>query len=353
MKNKKYSLRYRILIASMALFILAGLVGAAVQPAAAAGVASLSVLSVQKDKSVTVQVMNMPANTLFQVRLNTIGTQGANGTIAGTAKTNSQGYFKATFSIPSELKGQGTIAIRVEGKNNPALYAYNWFYNASSSTTSSSTASTTTTTIPTGAYSSGNITVTSVEEDKNVTIKVTNAPANILLAVWVDWQNRSGALQGAQVGTVRTSSSGSVNETFNLPSKASDRAELRIRLQGGGYLAYHWFLNAEDDGYSGSSASSDYTGSIPYIVVTDVEASDTVTIEAHNFAKGEYEVLMGKLGTNGKNGIEVGTINIKKATTYSATFDIPADLENRDEIAIRIQSVDDSSYYAYTWFENE
>lgn len=363
MDQTKPSLLTRLITAGLALAMLAGLFGAAapaaaaaMPPAVAAATAGLSIVSVKAGKSVTIQVAAMPANTVYQVRMNTIGTLGVGGTLVGTAKTNGSGTFTATFAIPESLKSLDKIAIRAEAQAHADWFVYNWFNNVSSSTSGSTTGSSSSSTdansIPAGTYSAGNLTVDAVEEDKEVSISLTNGPANTLLTAYVDWQNRSGTLLGKKVGTVRTDKNGAAEATFTLPAAASDRPELRIRLQFGTFLAYKWFLNAESDEYTGSSADPDYTGGIPYILVTGVEAGDTVSIDAINFPKGDYEVLIGKLSGKGKNGTVVDTIKIKKDTTFSGSFDIPDDLDDRDELAIRVQSVDDSSLFAYTWFEN-
>ncbi len=350
MKGLKNSLRTRLPLAALALVLLASLASAAAQPAAAAS-SSLTIVSVEAGQSATIKAAGLPANTAVTVRMAPMGSKAAGGTIVGKAVSASNGTLKGTYAIPKELKLEARIAMRVEATAKPSQFAYNWFNNTVSSvSTSASNAG-----IPSGAASAGKITIVDVAEDDYVTISVTGAPAQARLAVWFDWKNKNGVLQARQAGTVKVSSSGALNDTIDIPTAAKDRGELRIRLQGlngANYLAYRWFLNADNDDYSGSSSAATSENGIAYIVVQSVVKNDTVTLDAINFAKGEYVVLMDKVGSGAKNGIKVDTITIKQGKTFTGTFDIPSKLVGEDDIAIRIQSVDDSTYYAFTWFDN-
>jgi len=77
-----------------------------------------------------------------------------------------------------------------------------------------------------------------------------------------------------------------------------------------------------------------------------------VTITTHNFPAGlNFAVLMGPYGTQGINGIKVGTLKSGKGGTITATYPIPASLKGSYRIAIRAQNYY-SGYYAYNWFYN-
>ena len=95
-------------------------------------VASLSILSVVKGQSVTIQAANYPANLEFRVLMDKIGTRAVGGVRAGTAKTDKDGSFKATFGVPASLKDQNLIAIRIEVTGSSGHFAYNWFQNSTS-----------------------------------------------------------------------------------------------------------------------------------------------------------------------------------------------------------------------------
>jgi hypothetical protein len=93
---------------------------------------SFTIQSVVKDTSVTILATDIPKNVEYEVLMGVYGTQGINGTTAGTAKSSSTGSYTATFIIPAGMKGQERIAIRFVGKDGS--FAYNWFYNVGAGT---------------------------------------------------------------------------------------------------------------------------------------------------------------------------------------------------------------------------
>ncbi len=365
MNNLKTTSRARFAYLALAFTMIVSMLVAAVQPALAAETAAgksgrLEVLSIVSGESVTLRVSGMAANTPVTVRMGAAVTKGIAGEIVGTAVTSGEGSWRATYAIPASLKTQKKLAVRVEVTADISQFAYRSFVNVSKgkgAAVSGGSSSSSGSSIPTGSsLNAGNITITDVVEDKSVTIKVTGAPAGARLAVWIDWNNRNGVMQGRQAGTVKAGSDGAINATVRFPSAAVDRGSLRVRLQGldgSTYLAYRWFINSDDDSDSGSGAPSTSTGGIPYVVVLSVDVDDSVTIKAFNFPKGEYAILMDEVGSGAKNGIEVDTVTIKSGRTFTGTFDIPGSLEGEDEIAIRVENVDESAYYAFTWFDND
>lgn len=365
MINLKINSKARGAYLALAFTMIMSMFAAAVQPALAADTAAsksgrLEVLSIVSGESVTIRVSGMAANTPVTVRMGAAVNKGRAGEIVGTAVTSGEGGWRATYAIPATLKTQKKLAVRVEVTADISQFAYRSFVNVSkgkASTVSGGGSSSAGSIIPTGSsLNAGNITITDVVEDKSVTIKVTGAPAGARLAVWLDWNNRNGVMQGRQAGTVKAGSDGAINATVRFPSAAVDRGTLRVRVQGldgSTYLAYRWFINSDDDSSSGSGAPSSSTGGIPYVVVLSVDIDDSVTIKAFNFPKGEYAILMDEVGSGAKNGIEVDTVTIKSGRTFTGTFDIPSSLEGEDEIAIRVENVDESAYFAFTWFDND
>ncbi len=93
---------------------------------------SFSIQSVVVDTSVTILTQNLPAKMEYAVLMGVYGTQGINGTSAGTTISSTSGAYSATFTIPPGLKGQPRIAIRLVGSDGS--FAYNWFYNVSAGT---------------------------------------------------------------------------------------------------------------------------------------------------------------------------------------------------------------------------
>jgi len=92
------------------------------------GYPTMSIASVVKDSSVTLNAYNFPVNQTLNVRMNYFGTLGASGTIVTTVNSGSTGSFSGTYTIPASLVGQVKIAIRIETANG-YYYAYNWFWN--------------------------------------------------------------------------------------------------------------------------------------------------------------------------------------------------------------------------------
>lgn len=95
-------------------------------------------------------------------------------------------------------------------------------------------------------------------------------------------------------------------------------------------------------------------GTIPTFSILKVVSGASVTIETSHFpANDSFDVLMGKMGTRGVNGIKVTTLSSGKGGSFTATFDIPAALKENERIAIRLQSNTGSGYFAYNWFWNK
>lgn len=102
-----------------------------------------------------------------------------------------------------------------------------------------------------------------------------------------------------------------------------------------------------------SAAEMDYSG-YPTISIVSVIADQSVTIKGNNLPPSDtFSVLMNYMGTKGKNGAVVGTINTGAGGTQTFTYNIPDYLKGQKQIAIRIQSTSGSGYFAYNWFTNK
>jgi hypothetical protein len=90
---------------------------------------------------------------------------------------------------------------------------------------------------------------------------------------------------------------------------------------------------------------------IPTISITSVAADQTVTIQTHNYpANQTFTVRMGEMGTLGIGGIVVASTPSGSGGSFSATYNIPAELHGRQRIAIRLESP--QGYFSYNWFYN-
>ena len=90
---------------------------------------TLKILSVVRNKRVTIQTDNFPSQTKFVVTMGKYGTKGIGGIEVATTESGSDRTFNATYSIPHALRGQDRIAIRLQSASG--YYSYNWFYNNS------------------------------------------------------------------------------------------------------------------------------------------------------------------------------------------------------------------------------
>ncbi len=202
------------------------------------GIPTFSILSVDKDVSVTILTNNFPAKDKFTVRMGLMGTRGVGGVEVDKIKTGSGGSFKATFPIPTSLKGERQIAIRLESPTS-GFFAFNWFYNKNSNGGTGSTGGSTTpiTTIPT-------FSIASVVKNTSVTINASNFPASTKFDVLMNYMGTRG-VGGIVVDTIDSGAGGSFTATFNIPATLKGQFQIAIRLQGTktGFFAYNWFYN--------------------------------------------------------------------------------------------------------------
>lgn len=95
------------------------------------------------------------------------------------------------------------------------------------------------------------------------------------------------------------------------------------------------------------------SSTIPTISITSVVTDQTVTIQTQNFpANQNFVVTMGPFGSKGVNGPVVGTTNSGAGGSFSATYNIPAQLQGASQVAVRLQTSHAYPYYAYNWFWN-
>jgi LysM repeat protein len=93
-------------------------------------VPTISILSVKRDQTVTLQAVDFPAGMKFKVLMGPFGSAGVNGYEVTTTDSGAGGSFKATYTIPEKMKGSLLIAIRLESTSG--YYSYNWFWNTTS-----------------------------------------------------------------------------------------------------------------------------------------------------------------------------------------------------------------------------
>jgi len=313
------------------------------------------VVSVVPDVKVTIRTASFPANKDFTVTMGKNHTLGVGGVIVATTKSGAGGSFQATYDIPVSLKGQAIIAIRLQATTGK-YYAYNWFANSSTpQATSGIRISTSSIPTPSGTHISLTpraslyrgypyFGITGVIQDSKVSISGSNFPLNKDFKVLMGPYGSYG-MGGSQVASINTGSNSVFNATYDIPAGVKGLGRIAIRLEStdGAYYAYNWFFNRTT---SEASIATNLSFSIQSIVT-----NTSVTIQAQNFpANTEYEVIMGLYGTQGINGISVGTTKSTSSGSYIATFNIPEGLKGQERIAIRLVGKDGS--FAYNWFFN-
>jgi hypothetical protein len=308
---------------------------------------TISIVAVKEDTLVIVKGSSFPVNKVIDVLMGEYGTMGIDGSKVSTINSGDDGNFIKTFTIPDNLKSKDKITIRFELVVSDTA-VYNWFENQTGASGGCNEGGTWCgyTGIPT-------FTILSVEESLNVTIQTNNFPADMDFKVLMGKIGTKG-VGGTLVTTLNSGKGGSFTATFDIPGSLADEHQIAVRLQtaDGIFYAYNWFYNnTTSSGTSSGGTSSGYTG-IPTFFISSVAEDDTVTITTNNFPEDvDFKVLMGKMWTQGINGIYVTTVNSGIGDTFSKTFDIPAALTGEARIAIRLQAVS-GGFYAYNWFYN-
>lgn len=177
--------------------------------------------SVKEDLSVTLQGKALTANTAYTIYLSNYKlSQGTNYLLA-TVTTTNDGSFAGTYTLPSKLKDVSKIKIVV--LNSAGDTASNWFYNL---TTNSNT----------GGINSPVLTlsVLSVKEGKTVKIQASNLLPGLTYQVTMGKTGTAG-VDGIVVGTIKSTSGGSVTVTFDIPEDLANRSKLDLRVENKSY----------------------------------------------------------------------------------------------------------------------
>jgi hypothetical protein len=198
---------------------------------------TFSIVSVDKDKSVTIKTSDFPANDRFDVLMGAMGTRGINGKKVESISSGNGGTFTANFKIPASLQGSRQIAIRLQSSTGSGFFAYNWFFNNTSGSGSP--------TIPTTGYKGfPTFSIVSVVRDKSVTIKTTNLPPDDSFEVFMGRMGTRG-INGIKVDTTSSGNGGTLTLTYTVPDALKGSSQIAIRMQSptSGYFAYNWFFN--------------------------------------------------------------------------------------------------------------
>ena len=174
----------------------------------------------------------------------------------------------------------------------------------------------------------------SVEEDRYVTLESKKLVANTRYSIYLSKYGSSptGAIL---VGSVLADKNGAFTRTYRLPSKLVDIVKISITINNGhGDTTSNWFINATADGNTGGVGAPTFSFS-----VSSVKEDEWVKIKTSNLpANVTFDVLMGKSGSKGINGIKVGTLRNSDGGSVKATFNIPSELDGRSKIDLRLEN---------------
>ncbi len=197
--------------------------------------------------------------------------------------------------------------------------------------------------------------IVSVVAGETVTIQTYNFPPDQIFTVRMGAFGTLG-IGGTVVGTTNSGAGGSFQETYTIPDGLKDAARVAIRMDSpAGFYAYNWFSNntggPSPTAVPGTTIPSTGYSGIPTFSIVTVDEDNQVTIQTNNFPAGQtFTVRMGKYGTLGIGGVNVGTTNSGAGGSFQETYDIPDSLKGSARIAIRMDSP--AGYFAYNWFNN-
>ncbi len=367
-------------IAVAVVFILLPASSTLLDTASSTSTPMIEILSVSQDVSVDIRTHNFPANTDFTATMGPMGTQGIDGIVVGNINSGSGGSFDGSFNIPDELKGSQQISIRLQSPGAYPYFSYNWFFNNTTGDTSPEAVPPleppSTTEIPT-------FKITAVQQDTSASIQTNNFPVNQSFTVTMGQMGTKG-INGIVVGMLESGDGGQLTASYPIPDELHGMGQISIRAQSSQdkpYYAYNWFWNndanveattnstsssttaessegtggepeAANEEMGASSVSGTYTG-IPVMTISSVVRDDSVTFQTHDYPPNQnFSVTMGPMGTQGINGIEVGSFDSGDGGSFSETMAIPQELVGSNQISLRAQTAGAHPYYSYNWFYN-
>lgn len=187
--------------------------------------------SVKEDLSVTLQGKSLAVNTVYTIYLSNYKINQGTSYLLATVTTSKDGSFTGTYTLPSKLKDVSKIKIVV--RNSAGDTASNWFYNLTSNSN-------------TGGISSPVLTlsVITIKEGKTVKIQASNLLPGVTYQVTMGKTGTAGE-NGIVVGTIKSTSGGSVTVTFDIPEDLAGRSKIDLRVENNAYdvSAYVTFDN--------------------------------------------------------------------------------------------------------------
>lgn len=202
----------------------------------------------------------------------------------------------------------------------------------------------------TGGSSSTSVRVyaQSVREDRYVTLRGRYLTANSRYSVYLSRYSAASS-ESFLVGSAYTDKNGSFTTTYYLPKKLVDVAKIGVSLKNSaGDSASNWFINATLEGNTGGTQAAAIGLSI-----VEIKKGQWVKIKASNLpADVTFDVIIGKAGSKGEKGVKVGTLVDDDGGGVRETFLIPDDLEEKAQLVIRLENKS-LGIFTYLTFDNK
>lgn len=179
---------------------------------------------------------------------------------------------------------------------------------------------------------SANIVAASVKEDTSVTLQARNLTALTRYTVYLS-SNKTSYSPLTYVGVVTTDKDGAFKVTYTIPKKLIDVAKIKVTiLSTKGDRVSNWFYNATIEGNTGGVSAPAAS-----IVVDSSKLNKWVKIKGSNLpAQLTYQVFIGKEGSEGLNGFQVGSLTVAKNGSVLSSFDIPVQYKDKAKLDIRL-----------------
>lgn len=332
MKGSIFSKIARIVLILAAMAVT----GAALPRSVQAASPFLSIVSVKAGEWVTVHATGLPANLLFTAKMDKIGTTADNGAAVGQTTSGASGTFDATYLIPTGLKNETSIAIRID--NDQGFYAYNWFPNQTTTNTTTVTPVPTSTTTPSGETTKLYIKVTAVEKNSKITVSATGFPANTSFTVRVGPYYTFGRDQQTMT-TINSGNGGSFLFNVDLPAIVKDVSLVTVRVDsysgGTHWVAYNAFTNSNMGTVNPTPTSPTPTPQTPAQTGCQIVSVTQPTSVA---AKADFDVVWQIKNTSSKawnqHEIDLRYQSGSKFFKYTGTYDLATTVKPGDTVKL-------------------
>ena len=173
-----------------------------------------------------------------------------------------------------------------------------------------------------------------VKEDVSVTLRGKNLTASTRYTIYLGKYGTDFS-KAIQAGWATTDKNGAFETTLVIPSKLVDVMMIAVSIYSkAGDTASNWFVNATAEGNTGG------IGAPPLgFKVTSVKKDAWIKIQTSNLlANVPFDVYMGRAGSKGVEGFKVGTLFSTKGGSVKETFEIPANLQGKSRIDLRLEN---------------